>query len=81
MEILLFFSLFYLVFDVNSESASVFRWFCNVPADTSKSAGEPSKARLRSREYLLLFILERGLVKLRVFLGIGEIDFSLTDLV
>jgi hypothetical protein len=84
IELFFFFFSFYLVLDLPSESASVIRWFCDVP-DTSNlkylRAGEASRAWLRSPEYLLLLSLERGLVKFRVFLGMGEIDISLTDLV
>lgn len=74
MEIVLLFFFLLLLFDGPSGSLS------EVP-DTSKGAGGPSRARLGSREYLLLVYLERGLAKLRVFLGIREIDVSLADLV
>jgi hypothetical protein len=77
MEIVLLFFFLLLLFDVASESAF---WLCEVP-ETSKGAGGPSRTRLGSWEYLLLASLERGLAKLRVFLGIGEIDVSLADLV
>ena len=75
--VLLFFFCLLLVFDGASEST----WMLFDVPDTSKGAGGPSRTRLGSREYLLLVNLDRGLAKLRFFLGIGEIDISLADLV